>query len=198
MNGFFRVDDYNSLSVGNHAIDQSWWSRKYEYPWVFRQVVEGAKMADLGCGWWPRPLKDALSDMGSVWAIDAHKNVLQMPDSDNLVHVHADFTEKMQQFEDGFFDIVFCISVLEDLSDHVSALTEFKRLSSGPIVLTFDVPYDDDKPCPHYPGLMLTKFERAMKAVGLKYVGEVNYSKDNALVHGEFNLCVFHCVLTDG
>ena len=61
-------------------------------------------------------------------------------------------------------------------------------------MLTFDVPYLD-APTPVYPGLLLGKFEQAMKDAGLRYEGEVDYDKENAVNHPEWNLCVFHAIL---
>ena len=111
--------------------------------------------------------------------------------------VVADITKEIQEIPAGSLDRVFCISVLEDLGDMTaSALEEFSRVvkTDGQIILTFDAPYLGAS-TPVYPGLLLYKFEQAMKDAGLRYSGSVDYEKENAVNHQEWNLCVFHCVL---
>ena len=197
VNGFFKHSDTRSDNVGGYAIDPSWWSRVYEYPWAIQYSVKGGIMADMGCGWWPRPFKDALADIGMTYAVDANEKVLSLPEPKFLLkHLHADFTMPIPGLHD--LDVVFCISVLEDLGQQtVEALTVFRDVihEYGRIVVTFDVPYDDSKPTPHYPGLPLDTFGEAVDRAGLQFVGDCDDSKEDAVANTEFNLCVYHAVL---
>lgn len=196
VNGYFKMTDPHADQIGGYRIDSDWWSRKYEYPWAIQYAVRDGFMADMGCGWWPRPFKMALADIGMVYAVDVHKKVLEMPELFTLKHIHADFTKPIRNLRN--MDVVFCISVLEDLSDCVAdALSTFRDVvrEGGKIVVTFDVPFDDDKPTPKYPGLSLNKFGEAVDKAGLQFVGDCDDSKDGALYKPEFNLCVYHAVL---
>lgn len=197
VNSFFKTSDPRTDNVGGYAIDPSWWSRVYEYPWAIQYAVKGGAMADMGCGWWPRPFKEALADIGMTYAVDANEKVLELPEPKFLLkHVHADFTMEIPNMHD--LDVVFCISVLEDLGPQaVEALTVFRDMihENGKIVVTFDVPYDDDKPTPHYPGLALGMFGEAVDRAGLQFTGDCDDSKTDAVVHTGFNLCVYHAVL---
>ena len=100
----------------------------------------------------------------------------------------------------SYYDKVFCISVLEELGDWrdiMRALDEFRRIvrPSGKIVVTVDVPFVTSEPTPLYKGLDIGDFVSAVDHAGLEFVGQVNYDRDEALNHPEYNLCVFHCVL---
>jgi len=197
VNGYFKTGDPHSDMIGDYKLQPDWWSRKYEYTWALPYAVRGGIMADMGCGWWPRPFKHALADIGMTYAVDANEKVLDMPDGKFLLnHVHADFTMPIPRLQD--LDVVFCISVLEDLGDQtVEALSVFRDTihEDGKIVVTFDVPYDDSKPTPQYPGLPLSTFGEAVDRAGLRFVGDCDDSKDDALFHHGFNLCVYHAVL---
>jgi len=201
LNGFFKLDDPQVDSIGGFDLLPSWWSRFYEYPWAMRFARPGDTVMDAGCGWHFRPLKNALAQVvDTVYAIDAHDGVLDLEVPNNVILVQADFTRRVPMLRDRSLDRVFCISVLEDLEagDMIyPALLEFSRLikDDGKIVLTFDVPYDTEKPTPHYPGLNLDRFIRTVADAGLHFEGPIDTDKTNAVVHEEYNLAVFHGVL---
>ena len=197
-NAFFKQSDPSINELAGYDFHADWWSRLYEYAWAMQYAEAGLVVADMGCGWMYRPFKDALANVCKfVYAVDADKRLYGQKRADNMAFVTADVSREISGIQDGQLDRVFCISVLEDLDDRVApALEEFVKLikPDGQIVLTFDAPYLD-APTPVYPGLPLDKFERAMKDAGLRYVGEVDYDKGNAVNHKEWNLCVFHCTL---
>ena len=201
-NAFFKLTDHKVDSIGSFELLPSWWSRFYEYPWAMRFARPGDEVADMGCGWHFRPLKNALAQVvDAVYAIDAHDGVLELEVPSNVSLVQADFTHRIQPLKDRSLDRVFCISVLEDLEagDMIyPALLEFSRLvrDDGKIVCTFDTPFDETKPTPHYPGLNLDRFIRTAADAGLRFEGEIDTDKANAVVHSDYNLAVFHAVLT--
>jgi SAM-dependent methyltransferase len=183
-----------------YPLPSDWWSRPYEYAWAMGYAEAGQVVADMGCGWMYRPFKDALAEVCKfVYAVDADSRLHAHPRDENMIFVTADITREIIAIPSGYLDRVFCISVLEDLGDMAApALKEFGRCldDEGKIILTFDVPYLD-APTPVYPGLLISKFERAMKEAGLVYDGDVGYGHPPDTVnHQEWNLCVFHCVLT--
>jgi SAM-dependent methyltransferase len=207
-NGFFKVTDPHAVgSFLGHEMNPGWWSRPYEYPWAMEHGWGNRWVAaDMGCGYTFRPFKDMLAKMyQDVWAVDGNADVLGLgPFPHNMKVVVADFTQSVPEIPDDSVDAVFCISVLEDLMKAeriVGALLEFRRIvkPSGVIVLTFDVPFDESKPTPKYPGMNLDWFQGARKSCHLFMESEPDYSKEGALVDPyDYNLCVFHCVLRKG
>lgn len=198
-NGFFKQPDPHIEELAGYQLPLDWWSRGYEYSWALEYASPSMTVADMGCGWMYRPFKDALDDLGcAVCAVDGDKRLLTQEKRPDIEYVVADFTNRIEEISTGRLDRVFCISVFEDLGDMAApALKEFARVikPDGLIVLTFDVPYLD-APTPVYPGLPLDKFEQSMKDAGLRYSGSVDYDKEDAVNHQEWNLCVFHCSLT--
>lgn len=199
-NGYFKQSDPHIEELAGYQLPPDWWSRGYEYPWALEYAEAGLVVADMGCGWMYRPFKDALAEVCRfVYAVDADQRLHEQKRADNMAFVTADITKEIYGIQDDQLDRIFCISVLEDLGDVAApALKEFCRCigDDGKIVLTFDVPYLD-APTPVYPGLPLDKFEQSMRDAGLRYEGEVDYDKDNAVNHQEWNLCVFHCLLME-
>jgi len=201
-NAFFKWDDLQAEVVGGYPIAAGWWSRKYEYPWAMEYALEGhapLRVADMGCGWTPRPFKDALARICEhVYAVDGNEKVLTQPSRERMEFVVADLTERIVQIPEGSLDRVFCISVLEDVGDKVPlALWEFgKCLKPGGLcVLTFDVQYDMLKPLGQYPGVKFELFQAVAEGAGLLLRDEIDADKKDAVYNEDFNLCVFHCVL---
>ena len=197
-NGYFKQSDPRIEELAGYQLPADWWSRPWEYAWAIEYAKSGMTVADMGCGWTYRPFKDALAALGcKVYAVDGDKRVLTLEKRPDLEFMVADITKPIEKISAGSLDRVFCISVLEDLSDMAAALKEFARVikPDGKIVLTFDVPYLD-APTPVYPGLPLGIFNQAKKEAGLSYDGYlVDTNIMDAVNHQEWNLCVFHCLL---
>lgn len=199
-NGFFKRSDRRADSIRGYDIDPLWWSRCYEYPWAIQYAEVDHMVADMGCGYPPRPFKTALADICKMtYAVDINPEILTLPGIPKLEYRQADFTEHSTQYLDGAcFDRIFCISVFEDLGDRMySALAHFKRIlkPDGLIVMTFDVQYDASLPCEPYPGVDFHKFWNDVFDAGLLFTLTPDITKGNAVVNEGFNLCVFHCVL---
>jgi len=198
VNGYFKHNDPQITELAGYQFPEDWWSRPFEYAWALGFAKPEMTVADMGCGWMYRPFKDALAEeCRFVYAVDADQRLFKQHKAKNMMFVEADISKEIFAIAEGSLDAVFCISVLEDLSNIISsALKEFKRCISddGRIILTFDVPFKD-APTPVYPGLPLDRFEQAIKDIGLVYDGEIDYSKNEAVNHEDWNLCVFHCIL---
>jgi hypothetical protein len=64
------------------------------------------------------------------------------------------------------------------------------------LVVTFDTPYNDEKPTPVYPGLSSYNFQISANRAGLDFVGNEFWDEENNLVnHAEWNLACMHFVL---
>jgi ubiquinone/menaquinone biosynthesis C-methylase UbiE len=198
-NGFFKITDPKTDQVGGFPINANWWSRSFEYPWAFQFAGKDQTVADMGCGWTPRPFKDALAaTCEKVYAVDGNKNILDFKAQPRLTYVVADFTEPVEAIPDESLDRLFCISVLEDIGGKVAkALYQFGRLikQGGLCVLTFDVQYDMDKPLGQYPGVKLESFQQAVDLSGLKLREQIETDKSDAVYNPDFNLACYHCVL---
>lgn len=200
-NAFFRIDDPRVDEIAGHKLLPAWWSRAYEYPWGLQFARPGDIVMDAGCGHNFRPFKDALAQIvDQVYAVDADREVLQQTPAPKMSLVWADFTQRIPLIGYEELDRVFCISVLEDLEkgDLIEpALREFARVlkPDGKMILTFDVPYDEAKECKSYPGLNLKRFVKTVDDLGVAFEGSFDLSKENAVVHTDYNLCVFHAVI---
>lgn len=200
-NSFFKWSDSNPAEVEGFFIPPEWWSRRYEYSWAINYARSDNIVADMGCGWMPRPFKDMLAKKAKVvWAVDRDSRVanLRVDAPSNLEIVVDDITQ-LKLFGAGHFDKIFCISVLEDLEDKQKVLETFKKVlrphESSRIIFTFDVPYDGLKPVTPYPGVDLQEFVDLVWKAGLDFDGCLEMYKNDIVFNSEFNLCCFHCVL---
>lgn len=198
-NAFFKVTDPTTPIVDNFQIPDGWWSRPHEYAFALQFAGEGLRVADMGTGWTYRPLRYELAHRCEfVYAVDTDHRVMQQPGARNLMILTGNFSHQVN-IDAGSMDRVFCVSVLEDIGTGIgAALREFARLiqPEGRIVLTMDSQYDMARPFPVvYPGVNIDVFLRDVALAGLAFDGPVNLDKTGALVHEEWNLCCFHCVL---
>lgn len=198
-NDYFHVGDKHARNWRGYKLSEGWWSRHYEYPWAMKFAKPKMIVADMGCGYTWRPFADALSYVAEeVWAVDSNSAMLDLPTPENMMRVVADFTKPIAAIADETFDIIFCISVLEDVANPLDALKNFRRLlkPDGRIILTVDVKYDVDAPEHEiYKGLDLDSFNVAVKKAGLVYDGDIKTDRHDILYNEELNLCVYHAVL---
>ncbi len=195
-NRIIKAGDKQLSNVAGMDLPHDWWSRRYEYAFALDFAEPSQVVADMGCGWMYRPFKNALAEIvGTVYAVDANSKLLEQSKSDNMEFIVAPM--ESTPIEEKSCDRVFCISVLEDIQDPNPALKEFSRIlkDNGRIVITMDIPYDNEKPCPRYPGMNMATFTKAVANAGLVFDGGVNLRRDDVVYHREWNLCVFRCVL---
>uniref|UniRef100_A0A6M3ING2 Putative methyltransferase n=1 Tax=viral metagenome TaxID=1070528 RepID=A0A6M3ING2_9ZZZZ len=198
-NDYFYTTDPHIATLDGFPIPSSWWSRPYEYAWAILSTYPSAIAADMGSGYVYRPFTDALSaTCQEVYAIDNRKQVtaVKRKRPDKVTTIVADFTTPTP-LAISSLDLIFCISVLEDVGEKIPlALAEFRRLIApdGLIVLTFDVPIRDN---PIWPGVNLTTFWNDVAAQGLHPVGAPNLTPtSDLLLHEEFGLTCYHAVLS--
>jgi len=198
-NAFFKTTDPKVTVVGGFPLLPSWWSRAYEYSWAAQFAGKDLVVADMGAGWSGRPFKEYLAQTcREVYAVDRDERFLELPnDYPNMKYVIADFENEVPI---PLVDRIFCISVLEDLTNYEKALTEFKRLlkPDGLIVITCDSQYDPSRPLTKYPGVSFKNLFNAVIDSGLKfYEGTIDFhAPENAVYHEEWNLACWHGVLT--
>lgn len=202
-NGFFQLSDTRASHIGGMELHPEWWSRPYEYAWALNYLpAKKFIAADMGAGYHLRPFRLLLEQRCSkVYAVDVNPEILLQPASNRTRFVVADFTRKIPAIRAGSVDRIFCISVLEDITDIAGALGEFQRIlkKDGRVMITFDTPYNLRLPCPKYKGLPVTDFLHGLAKTKLVLDGSVRgIINENTVNHIGWNLCVFHCVLRYG
>lgn len=124
------------------------WSRQIEWPWVIREGEFSSEhlVLDVGSGW--SVLKYALARrVKSVWAVDNDlPSVAKAEETTksfgvkNIIHMAGD--ARKLPFENGQFDRIVCVSVLEHIpTERMTALRECVRVlkPGGVGMLTMDV-----------------------------------------------------------
>ena len=129
------------------------WSRRWEYPYVFSKVAEvvrtrsPARILDAGSGatFLPFYLEDRFPGT-TVACCDSDAILTDVFQSANRnMRSDIDFRKadiRALPYDDGFFDLVYCVSVLEHTDSYEEILREIRRISNGGVVITFDVCLD--------------------------------------------------------
>lgn len=207
-----------------YDMPPSWWSRPYEYAWAAQFARPDDVALDAACGL-SHPLKFHLLDQcARVCACDLDPGIVSrgaieaearevygiqaLPDRyfEEIDFRLASLTEL--PYEDQSFDRIFCISVLEHLTDRANkwaplagipvlgglvrrdirdSLKEFKRVlkDGGQIVLTFD-----------HPRINLDYLQRLVTELGLKFSGQLDtHLPDDAIYSRAQNLRCFRALL---
>ncbi|MEY8001761.1 methyltransferase domain-containing protein [Clostridium sp. Mt-5] len=158
-----------------------WWSRCYEYAWASNFLEKNDTCLDAACGV-PHPFKFYLASIcKNVYACDIDTDILDKNKILSRVSQYFDeedvkkaekYINKINlsnssltnlPYEDNKFDKVYCISVLEHLSndDKEESINEFYRVlkKDGLLVLTID-----------YPTAALNLLVNNLKTTGFKFV----------------------------
>jgi len=223
---FVKSNDAKSLFFVFN-LPESWWSRGYEYNWA-KSFVEPEDVAlDAACGL-EHPLKYyLLQNCRKVYACDIDSRVqsknavIEAVSSAYGDKVADNFPEKYftdikydvcslssMPYDDSMFDKVFCISVLEHLSDAFNkysfvnrarylrfllkndiekSLREFYRVTKygGKVILTFD-----------FPRINLDYFRRLVSEIGFEFASDTDFHlPDGALYSKRHKLYCFRAVL---
>lgn len=143
------------------------WSRQWEYPYVFSKInnylnsaarASGGtttKILDAGSGatFFPFCLASNMVD-SQVVCIDQDRT---LPDIYASLHPPTDGKVKFElgslhqlPFDDGEFDVVYCISVLEHTNNYQEIINEFRRVTKqgGILIVTFDISIDGNADIP--------------------------------------------------
>lgn len=223
---FVQVDDlHNSTFVFD--LPDSWWSRKYEYEWAKTFAQPDDVALDAACGL-VHPLKYYLLDnCAETFACDLDSRLTQKEEMMNAAiaaygdQVANTFPEKYfnkirynvcslsdMPYPDEKFDKLYCISVLEHLSDSYNrfgllnkarfifpffehqiedSLREFYRVvkTAGLVILTFD-----------FPRINLNYFQSLIEPIGFEFAGNVDFSRPKRALYSEnHKLNCFRAVL---
>lgn len=196
-NGFFKRSDPHTVHMDGGDMPPQLWI----HPWMYRFALSfagpGMVCADLGTGWHYRPFRYELARrVDKVYAVDSNREVLRQRGADNLRFIVADFTDRITEIEPESLDLVFFIHCLERNTVN-RALWEVAKLikPSGRVIVCADSPYDPRKPLGQWKGLNVDVLQRDVALAGLMFDGSLDLDKTGAVVHEEWNLCNWHCVL---
>lgn len=202
---FFTVDD-KRMDTFVFPLPSHWWSRFYEYAWAAEFCKETDVVLDAACGV-PHPFKFYLAENCKVvYATDIDERIIDINEikhdvesnfniqtgvevlngRDNINFKHANITEL--PCKNNMFDKVFCISVLEHVSDEdkAKALKEFRRVlkNNGMIILTID-----------YPDATMEFIEGLANEAGLKLAAGKDVTIPQGAINWNNSLYCFRMVL---
>ena len=182
-------------------------SRLWEYPFAIlaSDFQQGIKVADIGCGTTPFT-SYLVNKLGgeNVWGID--QDVITTEINQLAFGLTKDYIDKVGfnfvksdidyiQIEDDFFDIVYCISVLEHIDDPIiqmNAIHELVRITKpgGQIIITMDMGIN----------LPLTNVFDVIKHSGLFPIENISFKwPDKRFVsYGSQTVDVFGLILVKG
>jgi len=135
--------DLDRLEAINKELKTEHWSRLYEYPWalVNGDFKKGQWVLDAAGG--DGPLQAMIARTGAqVINVDGDANAFERFKGDGRGILFAKGRlEALSCFQDGAFDRVVCVSVLEHCIDYGIILQELWRVlkPGGRLLLTFDV-----------------------------------------------------------
>jgi len=131
------------------------WSRQWEYPFVFSRIqpileTKGtAKILDAGSGvtFFPYYIKSQY-DYADIYCNDYDTSLEGIfhrinANGDNKIKFSCSDLRELR-YENGIFDVIYCISVLEHTDDYVEIIEGFNRIlkPSGRLIITFDISLD--------------------------------------------------------
>ncbi|MDR0879626.1 MAG: class I SAM-dependent methyltransferase [Clostridioides sp.] len=190
---FIKVCD-NHSDICMVRLPDTWWSRRYEYPWAMEFVDRGDICLDAACGI-EHPFKFWLAEnCKQVNCLDADNRILNRSEVLSLARENCTREEynKIEEisnkidfkcgditatgYPNKYFDKVFCISVLEHLpaNSMFRAIKEFSRIlkDDGKLILTFD-----------YPSVDFLQLTTVMEQAGMRFLGEADFDlNDDILV----------------
>lgn len=165
----------NKKILGNYA--SRWvkdplhqWSRQWEYPYVFDKVqssvknTETTRILDAGSGvtFFPYYIKSNYPS-SDVYCADNDEKFEKI-----YQHINAHGSDKVKfsccdlkklPYEDNWFDVIYCVSVLEHTDAYSEILNEFRRVlrPGGRLVITFDISLDGTRDISIEKGAILLK-----------------------------------------
>ncbi|MBN2857704.1 MAG: class I SAM-dependent methyltransferase [Candidatus Delongbacteria bacterium] len=135
------------------------WSRQYEYPFVAdaiqTYVSDGFRILDAGSGitFFPYYLKEKFPGAEIECcdydpALEVQYSRVNSEKGSEVKYFSSDIKEIDRA--DGYYSVVYCISVLEHTDDYEAVVKELARITSpgGHLILTFDISTDGSADIP--------------------------------------------------
>lgn len=136
------------------------WSRQWEYPYVLSRVeaaipaTRAGRVLDAGSGvtFFPYYLK-ALQPAAEIYCVDSDEKLEPIYRQINAGAEAVQFSRadlRSLDYPAEWFDVIYCISVLEHTADYPAIIDVFRRLlrPGGRLVITFDISLDGTRDIP--------------------------------------------------
>lgn len=167
---FAELEEFSDSFLKNNVklMNEKWisdplhqWSRQWEYPYVlakiqeFQSKTDQLRILDAGSGltFFPYYLAKKFPKSTIICCdydsklIDRFKKI----NDSNAGKISFDRVDLHElPYEDEFFDLIYCISVMEHTDNYGQILKEFKRVlkPNGMFVISFDISIDGDRNLP--------------------------------------------------
>lgn len=186
-NRFFIYEDEQIRKMDDFEIPKEWWSRPFEYSFASKFLSKDDVVCDAGCGI-EHPFKFYASKrVKEIIAIDIDERIKELKAPLNLKFDCMDIKNLGKEYK-GYFDKIFCISVLEHDTPHLKEnLESFEKAltDEGIIILTLD-----------YPLIKPDQILNMLEGVGLCVKGDFDYMEPDRMLRGYYsNLSCFSLVL---
>lgn len=146
------------------------WSRQWEYPYVFGRIVSiesgaaNTRILDAGSGvtFFPYFIKSNYIS-SEIYCADSNRSFEELYKHINIQSEYkVNFSRcdlRKMPYNDNWFDVIYCISVLEHTDDYPELLGEFYRVlrPGGRLVITFDISLDGTRDISVEKGILLLK-----------------------------------------
>ncbi len=157
------------------------WSRQYEYPFTAEALEnccpKSGRILDAGSGitFFPYYLKEKYPELAIECCDTDHRL------EEQFARVNGELEQQVEYFDsdiryidrpEGFYDAVYCISVLEHTKDYGSIIEELARITKpgGILVLTFDISTDGSADIPFHTAVdLLSEVRRHYDQIPEKY-----------------------------
>jgi len=186
-NAFLKANQENLGSYSKKWVNDPLhqWSRQWEYPYVLNQIQAVSKdkdtvrILDAGSGvtFFPYYIK-SLYSFAEIHCTDYDKNLETVYEqinfhNDNKIAFSC-CNLKTLPFDDDYFDIIYCVSVLEHTDDHLKIAEEFLRVlrPGGRLIITFDVSLDGTR------DISIEKGDVLLRSLARRFVVTENISLD--------------------
>jgi ubiquinone/menaquinone biosynthesis C-methylase UbiE len=165
---FYDIEEFSNRFLSQFEADlryyaRKWvkdplhnWSRQWEYPFVLSRLQSNMKMdeavrvLDAGSGvtFFPYYLKNKNNflDINCCDSDESLENIFKKINNQSQNKIDFSCSDlKKTIFKDNFFDVVYCISVLEHTQNYIEIIDEFYRIikPGGKLIITFDVSIDE-------------------------------------------------------
>lgn len=169
----------------------SQWSRQWEYPFVFSRIKslclknKTARILDAGSGvtFFPYYIKSCFPST-AINCADNDRNlekVYRKINNQSIQKVEFRRTDlKKLPYKDDWFDVVYCVSVLEHTKDYGVIIEEFHRIlkPGGSLFVTFDLSLDGSRDVTIKMGTALLELLTQKFATAENTKHDLNYQVD--------------------
>lgn len=128
-----------------HSLeDENWWF-KARQDFVLRflkmnDISKESRLLDIGCGGGALLQVLAFSGYTDTYGVDVSPEAVAFARAKGITNVRIADAQEKQDFQEGFFDVIIAMDILEHLQNPERALQEWQRLLKNDGILLIFVP----------------------------------------------------------